>query len=261
MSVAAFGDGALATFVAGRFLAGNQSEEGHELTWAFEATEITQFADDGHGGDFLESFAGHEGFDDGTPLPIGENLFEFFFEGLDAFEAAVDGLEVSFQNERLGGIREGEVTEVAHVGAGPLGLLVVSKAVAQEEGIESLFGAGEVIRSIGASAAEVAHGFIQSGRDADFGEVAVAEEFCDLLGIAFVGLDFFVGFALCLGGRHDDAIDLELPESSSEDEAGGAGFVADLEVLEFDAEFFGESTQGAFGGEVGAPTGAVEGGM
>lgn len=58
--VATFGHRFLATFSSGRFLSRDQSKTGHEEAWALTAAEVAEFDNDGHGGDFLEIFAGHE---------------------------------------------------------------------------------------------------------------------------------------------------------------------------------------------------------
>ena len=250
VTVAAFGDAALSAFVTGRFFTRNQAKEGHELSGAFETTEVTDFTDDGHGSDFLESLAGHQGLHDRSPLPIRENMFEFFFEGLNTLEAAVDGLKVAFEHEALGGIRESEVAEIAHVGRSPFGCFIVTITVAKKEGAEPLLGPGKVIGGVGASPTEVANGFIKCRRNPDFGEVAIAEEFGDFLGIAFIGFDLLVGFTFRFGRGHDNAVDLELAESTSEDKTGWSSFVANFEVLDFESKFRRESSESSFGSEI-----------
>lgn len=75
-------------------------------------------------------------------------------------------------------------------------------------------------------------------------------EFGDFLGVALVCLDLLVGFALGLGRRHDDAVDLELTETTGENKSGGTGFVAHVEILEFDTEFLGEGSKGSFDREI-----------
>ena len=50
-------------------------------------------------------------------------------------------------------------------------------------------------------------------------------------------------------------------ETAGEDEPGGTCFIADLEILKFDVEFFGEGAKGQFGGKVGATTGSMKGGL
>ena len=85
------------------------------------------------------------------------------------------------------------------------------------------------------------------------GDVAVAKEPGDLAGVALVGFDFLVGFALGLGRGHEDAVESEADQAAGEDEPGGTCFVADLEGGEFDTEF----AQGSFGGEDAAAAGSV----
>jgi len=96
MGVAAFGDGALAAFGTATVFSGNESEEGHELTGMTKAAEISELTDNGHGGDFLKTFAGHEGAHDGFPFPVREDAFEMIFEAGDALEASINGLNIFF---------------------------------------------------------------------------------------------------------------------------------------------------------------------
>lgn len=93
------------------------------------------------------------------------------------------------------------------------------------------------------------HGLVEHRGDPDFGDVAVAEEPGDLAGVALVGFDLLIGFALGLGWRHEDAVEPVADQAAGEDETGGTRFVADLEGGELDIEFFGEFAQGPFGGE------------
>ncbi len=77
------------------------------LRWVLEAAQVAQFADQGHGGDLLEAFAGHQGPDHRLPFPVGEDLLHAGGEALDAFVSRVDGLEILFEDEVLYGIPEG----------------------------------------------------------------------------------------------------------------------------------------------------------
>ena len=96
MGVAAFGDGALSTFTSAAVFSGDEAEEGHEFARVAKTTEVSEFADDCHGGDFLKAFAGHEGAHDGFPFPIRKDTFEVVFEAIDALKTGVDGLDVFF---------------------------------------------------------------------------------------------------------------------------------------------------------------------
>ncbi len=128
-----------------------------------EAAQVAQFADQGHGGDLLEAFAGHQRPDHRLPFPIREDLLHPGGEALDAFVSRVDGLEILtrcrspfgphfvrsisaalrfLKDEVLHGIGKGEVSQVVEVRRGPAGFAGVMEAVAQEEGVEPLFGAG-----------------------------------------------------------------------------------------------------------------------
>jgi len=95
-------------------------------------------------------------------------------------------------------IRKGEFTEVTHVSIGPFSFTGIVKAVAKHEGIETLFGTGEVVTSIGARSADITNSLIERGRDANFGDITVAESFGDVRSVAFIGFDFLVRLALGL---------------------------------------------------------------
>lgn len=69
VTIAAFGDGALLSFRATAFFAGNKPKESHELARVIKASKVSEFPNNGHRGDLLKAFAGHESFDDGFPLP------------------------------------------------------------------------------------------------------------------------------------------------------------------------------------------------
>ena len=147
----------------------------------------------------------------------------------------------------------------------PFGFLVLPSADAEKKGTEPLLGAGEVISGIGASPANVTNGLVESWRNPDFSDVAVAKELDDILGdilgLANIGLDPLVGFALGLGWSHDGAIDSELAETSGEDESSGAGFIADLEILKRALEFLGQGAKGAFSREIAPAARTMEDGL
>ena len=112
---------------------GHQAEEGHEFARMIEAAQVTEFADDGHGGNLLEALACHQGFHDRLPFPVGQKLLHSIGEAFDAFVAGVDGLDVFLEHDLLNGTGQGEFAQVAHVGGSPSGLAGVADAVAQQE--------------------------------------------------------------------------------------------------------------------------------
>ena len=257
VAVSTFGDGALPSLGPAAVFPRNESKEGHELPRVVESSKVTKLAHDSHGSDFLESFTGHECLDGRLPFPGFQDGLHLFFESFDAFDAAVDGLEVFFQDNLVGLIREREFTEVAHVRVCPFGFARIVKTVAKEEGVESLFGTGEIVTRICSGSTDITDGFVESRRNPNLSNVAIAEEFGDLDGIAFVGLDLIVRSAFGLGRGHDDTIDVELSEATSEDEAGGACFIADDEVLKAAIQLLSEGAESAFNGGIAAATGTV----
>ena len=148
VAVSTFGDGALPSLGPAAVFTRNESKEGHELPWVVESSKVTKFAHDGHSSDFLESFTGHECLDGRLPFPGFQDGLHLFFEPFDAFDTAIDGLDVFLKDHLVGLIREGEFTEVAHVRLCPFGFARIVKTVAKEEGVESLFGTCEVVTSI-----------------------------------------------------------------------------------------------------------------
>ena len=112
MGVAAFGNGVLAAFAATGVLAGHESQEGHEFSRMVEAPEVTEFTDEGHCGNLLEAFAGHERLHDGLPFPVGEKFLHLFGKALDALQARVDGLQIFFKDDVLDRIGESEMAQV-----------------------------------------------------------------------------------------------------------------------------------------------------
>ena len=239
----------------------DKSDEGHELARVVETTEISQFADEGHGGDFLKAFEGHDGLNDGFPFPGFEDLFHFGDKPFDTIFTALDSLDGFLENDSLGVGWHGEFPQVAHVGGGPFGFPGVVETVAQEEGVEALLGAGEVVCGIGAGAADITHGFVQYWWNADLGDVSVTKQAGDVTGVAFVGFDFIAGLALGFGRGHEDAIDSFFDELACEDKAGGTCFVADFEIPEFDFEFFRELLEGFYRSGDAAGALAVVGGI
>ena len=251
VTVTAFGDRALSSFGTATVFPWDETEEGHELSRMLETAQVSEFANDGHGGDFLEPFAGHESLNDGLPFPGIEDGLHVFFEAFDAIDAGVDGLEVFFQDNLVRLIGEREFAEITHVRGGPFGFARVVEAVAKKEGVEALFGTSEIVTGVGPSPAEIADSFIESRGNANLSDVAIAEELGDVLSIAFVGLDLVVRFAIGFGRSHDDTVDLELTKAPGEDEASGTGFIADVKILESLIELLGKS---AFDSGVAATT-------
>ena len=86
-------------------------------------------------------------------MPIIEKLKHGFFESRYALVVEVDGGEVVLEDAIVCGIREGEVSEVSHVGFGPMGFAFVVVTETTKKGEEAGFGAAEVIDSVSASSA------------------------------------------------------------------------------------------------------------
>jgi hypothetical protein len=139
------------------------------------------------------------------------------------------------------------MAQIAHVSFCPASLAGVVKAVAQQEGIEPLFGASLIVRCVGACPADIANGFIQRRRNANRRDVSVAKELRDILSISFIGLNPLVRFALGFRGGHDDTFHLGLCESAGEDEAGWPCLIADVQITKWDIKLFGQFSQGALG--------------
>ena len=226
-----------------------------------ESTQVAKFADECHGGHLLKAFEAHEGTDGGFPFPVGEDLLHLFGEAGDAFNAGVDGEKVFLEDNFLGRVLDLEFAKVSHVGFAPVGVTSVSESVAQEKGFEALFGADQVVSSIGACACDITDGFVARRWHADRNEIPVAKLLRNFDGITLVGFDTFAGFAGGLGGSQDDDFKPEAYEVPGENEAGRSGFVTELEVFEGELELLCEFTEGVFDIDERAFAGAVVDGV
>ena len=114
-----------------------------------------------------------------------------------------------------------------------------------------MFGAGKIVTSIGASASDVANSFVNGRRDTNVNGITIAKSFGDLDSVAFVSLDFVVGFALGLGRGHDDARKAKLNEPACENKASRTGFITNFKFLEGNGKVSSECAEGAFNSQVG----------
>ena len=261
MTIAAFCDGALASFGAAGLFVRNEPEVGHELLGVRETTKVAEFADECHGGHLLKAFEAHERTDGGFPFPVGEDLLHLVGETGDALNAGVDGEKVFFEDNFLGRVLDLEFAKVSHMGFAPVGVASVSETVAQEKGFETLFGANQVVSSIGARACDITDGLIARRWHADRDEIPVAKLLRNFDGITLVGFNAFAGFACGLGGSQDNDFESEAYEVPGENEAGRSGFVTELEVFEGKLELLREFTKGVFDIDERALAGAVVDGV
>lgn len=169
----------------------------------------------------------------------------------------VDGGEVVFKDDVVGGVREGEVAKVALVGFGPVGFSVVAVAESPEHGEEPGLGAAKVIDGIGAGATKVSNGFVNAVGNIDGDEVVGAKVFGELHGVALVGFDPVTGFGGDEGRRDHVALDPHFEKAPGDPETTSAGFVANVEVGQFSSLGFGNASHGAFEGVLGGADGAV----
>ena len=230
--ISAFADTSSTLLVAAGAFGGDEAEEGHELFGVFEAAEGSDFADGDHGGDELEAFECHEGVDERFALPVAQELEHRFFEPGDTFDMKVDGGEVVLEDAIVGGIGKGEVTEVAQVGFGPVGLSVVVVAKATKHCQKSGLGAAKIIDGVGAGSTKVAYGFVNAVGNVNRDEVIGAEAFCKLHGVAFVSFDAVTGFDGNERGCDDITTNAHLKESPGNPEPAPTSFVADVEITE-----------------------------
>lgn len=184
VGIAAFADAALTFGGAAGVFGGYESEEGHELFGMLEAAEAADLRDGDHGGDELEAFEGHHGFNQWFALPVVEEMEHGGLNAFDALMMEVDGSEVVFEYHIVRGIGKGEMAQIAFVFLGPMGLARVVVAEAAEHGQKACFGTTQIINRIGPGAAEVADGFVDGVRDVDGDEVVGAEAFGQLHGVA-----------------------------------------------------------------------------
>lgn len=230
VAVAAAGNGAQTLMGAAGGLGGDQAEVGHELARVLEAVDVAQFTDGDHGGDELEAAEGHEGLDGGFEAPGIQEQKHGSLDPLDAGMIGSDALKVFFEDGLHGRVRQDQFAQVTHMGLAPVSLTVVAVAVAQEEGLEAMAAAAQVIDGIGASAAEIADGFIGGLGDVDAGEFACTQESGDGAGIALIGFERRARLFGDQAGSDDEAGDFELGEATGDAKAAGAGFVGDVEL-------------------------------
>lgn len=168
----------------------------------------------------------------------------------DPFDPRIHGQDVFFENQLLDGMGHPGAAQVVHVSLGPVGLSVVSKAVAKHEHAELLLGSRQGLGGVGPGAAQIADGFVTSLGNVDGGEFAGPMKPGQFPGVALVGFDPFTGLFGNLSGPHDDAMIAELKETPGQDETGGTGLVDDGDLIFGHAELFPDLEQASFGGKV-----------
>ena len=82
MAVTGFGDPALTTLTGAGIFARCQAEVAHELSWVIEACQVTEFGDDGDGGEELYASQCLDGLDDRIEAPIPGLVPEFGLKAL-----------------------------------------------------------------------------------------------------------------------------------------------------------------------------------
>jgi len=255
--IATLTNAAAALFIATGVFSGDEAKEGHELFGVLEATEGSNFTDGNHGGDELEAFEGHESVDEWFALPVAQELEHRFFEAGDAFVVEVDGGEVVFEDAIVCGIGKFEITEVAQVGFGPVGLSLVVVTKSAKHGEEACLSATKVINGIGSGPTKVADGLVDAVRNVDGNEVIGAKIFGEFHGVAFVSFDAVTGFDGDQRGCNDFAPDAHLEEAPGDPKTTSARFVTDVKVREFTILAFSNATDGPFESVLGGGDGTV----
>ena len=162
-----------------------------------------------------------------------------------------------FEDAVVGLVGKSEVTEVALMSFGPVGLAVVVVSQAAKEGEESRFGAAKIVDGIGAGAAKIANSFVNAVRNIDGDEVVGAEIFGELHGIAFICFDAVAGLGGDKRGRDDVTTNAHLKESPGDPKSASARFVANVKIGEFAILALGDSTHRSLQSVLGGGDGTV----
>ena len=150
---------------------------------------------------------------------------------LDALVGRVDGLQVLFEHDLHGGMRQHQLAQVPHVRHAPRGLLAVAVAVAKQEGFELVAAAAQVLHGIGARAAEIADGFVALVGHMHGGQLAGAVQPGEHACIATVGLDLVARAFRRERGGDDIAGDAPLLQTPRQHEAAGSGLITNAQFL------------------------------
>ena len=228
--VAALGDGALAALVAAGGLRGNQAEIGHEFARVLEAGQRAEFAHRDHGGHDLEAFEGHESFDRRTQPPVDQEIAHGFFATFDPGRGIVDGHEAFLENGLHGRMRQDQFAQVTHVGRAPVAFALIMVAVVEQEGLEPLPGAAQIVDGIGARTAQVADGLVGGLGNVNALEVPGPVRPGQFGRVAPVGLDAVAGGPRDLRRSGHDALVAELPQTPRQDKAARTGLVTEAQL-------------------------------
>ena len=193
MTVAGLGDATLAALCATGVFGRCEAEVGHELPRVVEAGQVTEFGDDGDGGEELYTAQGLNAFDDGIETPLLRLFLEFGIEALEAVLLFGDSTDVFLEDDLLSGGIADDFAEPAQVGRVPVGFALVADILAQQEGLEAELGGFEVLEGVFPGAGEVTDGLIGKVGDIDGREVAGAHQAGECCGIAAVGFDAVAG--------------------------------------------------------------------
>jgi len=174
---------------------------------------------------------------------------------LDTLGVFVDGSEVLLEDDLLGRGGTDYPGEVAAVGVVLVGAADVVKAKPEKERLEAVLGALQIDEGVLAGAGEVADGLIVDSGNVDGGEVAGAQEPCELNGVATVGFDAVAGFLRDQGRGHDDALEALPAKVAVQDVAAGAGLVGEQEPRGFAVEPAQELVDVGLAGADGAEEG------
>ena len=148
---------------AGAVLAGDESEEGHELNGGpsnrrrSPSSAMTVMA-----ATVLEAFEGHHVRRRRVSTPSRpEQLHHFLHEPVKAEPAVLDGEQVFLEHDLLDGASAARGRgDSSCAGRSRWRCRTVAVAVAEQEGLEPLFGAGKVVRRVGACTGDVADGLV-----------------------------------------------------------------------------------------------------
>lgn len=195
----------------------SEPDEGHQLTWVPEATEVPDLGQQ------------HHGAEDGDPPQAGQALGGVPV-GLALGHVLDLPLELGTSLEQVMDldlvVLEGLLLDPPPVAVGPACAGAVDTSMPQEELAHPVPGHDQIPADVLACTDQVAHGLLPLVRHVDPRQLASAVEVGQLARVTTVGLDPVAGFLGDERGRDDVAVDAHAAELSVRLETARASLVA-----------------------------------
>ena len=224
-AVAASGDRALPSGLAGAVLTGHQPQPRHEVTGMGKPGQVVDFGDDDVGGGFLDAAECLQGQGQRISRPMGRQLLELPGQAIAPSLSFIHGVHQFLEHDLLGGGGQHDFGQPPPMGGGPARFTGVSHIVAQEEGLEPLARGGDIALGLLPGTDDVAELLLVGGGNVDEGESTVFEAEGEVAGVTAVGFDALTGLLRDQGGGGDAAVQALGGEVAMQPEAARAGLV------------------------------------